>query len=144
MKTVNLKPGTPKDDAFIQEIKELVRKNVKLENGAFESKWQRVTHDFHGWRVGPYGSNTSQHNNQLDFLQRLCEAFPDANLLSEKQIIDRMLSEVRPIGETFEGRKPNGQTALLKVVHREITPRFGVNFILECEDGTRFTWEFFD
>lgn len=140
----SLKSGKPKDNSFVQDIMEPVRKRAGLNESAFQSKWQQILEGFHAWQQGSYGSNTSQHNNQLDFLQRLCTAFPNADLLKDKQIAERILSEVRSVGEKFTGRKPNGETALLNVVSREITPRFGVNFILESEDGNRFTWEYFD
>lgn len=130
--------------SLFRELKEIVKKDLNCSD--FEQKWQMIVEAFSLWESSEPARNTSDLNVRLEFLERVCAAFPAAKLNTRQPVVKLILSDsgARTTGDTLNGRQPNGAMGTLKVVRQEITDRFGVLYTLEAQDGSRFTREFFD
>jgi len=112
----------------------------------FPNRWRAFITQFETWEASSAATNLSRLNLQLKFLRDLCAAFPDAKLNKRTEVAALVLldSGIKNIGDTFNGSQLNGRTGLLKVISREITDRYGILYVFETQDGSRFSREFFD
>jgi hypothetical protein len=127
----------------IQTLKDRVKHRIS--DIDFDAKWQTVVATFSEWESSA-GQNTSDLNVRLEFLERVCAAFPHVPLHRDNAIVDLLLSDsgARNVGHTFKCQLPDGRCGTTRIVNRKITDRFGVLYTLETAEGFRFTREFFD
>jgi hypothetical protein len=130
------------NNSGIRILKQIVAQHVN--DPGFDNTWREIVAKFSKWE--PAMGDTSDLNVRLEFLQRLCAAFPYAELYRHKAIVDVLLADsgARDIGHMFKCQLPDRRTETAKIVNREITARFGILYTLETLEGFRFTKEFFD
>jgi hypothetical protein len=129
---------------MIEALKKLVKNQVN--DATFEEKWEKIIEDSVRWESSPTGSKASTSIVRLQFLEKICAAYPKAELYKNPEIVDLILSDsgVRSVGFNFKCALPNQGVEMATIIRREITEKFGILFTIETAEGFRFTREFYD
>lgn len=124
-------------------IKNEIKKNINDTFDLFEEVWGSVIVAYTLW-LDTVGKLTSDQTQRLELVKLLCDKFKNIKIKDNETIKQIILSSALPIGSKVKLKDGKGSFAEFKVVGREISDRFGINYVMESPDGTRFTREFFD
>jgi hypothetical protein len=129
---------------MIEALKNIVKNQVS--DFTFEEKWNKIIEDSVRWESSSIGSNASTLIVRLQLLEKICAAFPKAELYKKSEIADLILSDsgARNVGFKFKCALHNQRAEMTTIVRREITEKFEILFTLETAEGFRFTREFCD
>ena len=127
------------DSAFLDHLQRLVFAILPGETKHREEHWRQVVEDFLNWRK-LLGTELSEITERLELLRRLEAAFPASDLRTNSRIVDLILANAAQEGDVIADHQ-GGQ---LRIIHRQISDRFGILYLVEDEHGRRLQREFFD
>jgi len=122
-------------------FEEVLRSEIGLTD-SFDQEWRALRGGYTAWLETPAAQNTSELNRRLE-LMRMVSAMYGEQILESPPLLELSLAGTASIGGSVE-LLIGGRRQRVKVVGRSLTPRLAVLYVLERNDGTRFTHEFFD
>jgi hypothetical protein len=117
-------------------IRNFLRQGMPVE--AFNAAWDDALDSFLKW-VNGLPAPVSPLTRDMELLRCFCERFDTAALRSDATVLSRVLDGLPKEGDTLALRGENYQ-----VVGRNVTPRYGVLFLLKGADGNVIQHEHFD
>jgi hypothetical protein len=127
---------------LLQRLKPLVKKVVG-DIPSFENTWNSVIGQFVIWLNG-LPAPVSDLTRDLALLEELWKTFGIDSLRWDIDIKNLVLSGAIETGSKIKRKNKAGVEITYKVIDRNITTNFGIQYILQTENGDILTEEYFE